>query len=460
MKSTYLYAIVALIGLGAIYFFFRSGSANENEILTTSVKQGTFEIHVNATGELKAKKSTKIMGPQSMRSVGIWQTNITDIIPEGTMVRKGDYVASLDKTELASKMQDLQSEIEKIETQLEQAKIDTAIDMKEIRDQIANLEFSMEQEKLEIEKNRYEPEMIIEQSRLKLQKSQRDYAQMNNKLELKKIQSDAKIGEFNANLRQQQNKLANLSGVAAQFTISAPEDGMLVYQRTWNGKKGPGSQVSGWDPVVGELPDLSDMISVIFVNEVDISKVKKGQEVSIKIDAFPEKEFDGYISNVANIGQQLRNQDAKVFEVTVQLSKIDSVLRPAMTTSNEILVYSYENVLSVPLEAYQKDSLEFVIKKVNNRYIRQEVVGDAANEDAIIIAAGLEFGDQVCLTTPENGAELPIEYLDETLKKETLEKLTIVHVDRAKKEREDAAKVKDEYVQNRTVSSGNVIIIN
>lgn len=76
-----------------------------------------------------------------MRTVGIWQTNITDLVAEGTMVKEGDYVATLDKTELTNRMRDAQTQMDKMLTQLEQAKIDTAIELRGIRDQIVNLQF-------------------------------------------------------------------------------------------------------------------------------------------------------------------------------------------------------------------------------------------------------------------------------------------------------------------------------
>ncbi len=463
MKNTALILhVIILLGALCLLQGCQAGASESGQMITSEVKQGPFNIYVNATGELKAKRSVKIRGPQGMRSVGIWQTAISDLIPEGSMVKKGDFVASLDKSELATKMQELQSEIEKIETQLAQSKIDTAIEMKEIRDEIANLEFSMQQEELEIEKNRFEPEMIIEQSKLKLQKSERDYAQLQEKLKLKEIQSEAKIGEHDAELRQKRIRMNQYETVAQQFTVTAPEDGMLIYDRNWNGsKKGPGSTVSAWDPVVAELPDLSDFISVIYVNEVDISKLKDGQDVKIQVDAFPEKTFEGYVSAVANIGQQLRNQDAKVFEVTVQLNQVDSILRPAMTTSNEVLVYAYEDVLSVPLEAYQKtDSLEFVVKKVGNKFLKQQVIADASNDDEIIIAAGLSSEDIVCLTTPDNLPELDLVPLDDQIIQQTRDRLKEVSAERAAKESELSKRAKGELASQRESSGSGVLIIN
>lgn len=451
-------SVLALAGLGYYVFGMNSGEVLSKGVITKEVNYGPFEIFVNATGELQAKRSTKIRGPQSMRSVGIYQTTITELIPEGTIVKKGDFIASLDRTEIATKMQEVQTEMEKIQTQLEQTKIDTAIEMKGIRDEIANLEFSMQEEKLEIEKNRYEPDMIIEQSKLKLQKSERDYEQLLEKLGLLQIQSQAKVGEIDANLRQQQNKLGQLNGVAEQFRVMAPEPGMLIYESGWNGKKTVNSQVSAWDPVVAELPDLSDMISKIFVNEVDISKVKKGQQVKIKVDAFPEKEFPGVVNKVANIGQQLRNQDAKVFEVLVQLHEIDSLLRPAMTTSNEILVYSYQEVVSIPIEAYQKDSVGYVVRKEGKNFYRQEVVVGEANADEIVVVAGLDRGELVCLTYPDNKDELAIQYLSEDEKNAALEGLSATQKERAKFERENAAKVQDQIASQSQGGGSRVII--
>ncbi|MBX2814828.1 MAG: HlyD family secretion protein [Saprospiraceae bacterium] len=459
MRTTILTILALAVVAAGIYFWSsKSSGPAAGSTIVKEVSYGPFSIFVNATGELQAKRSTKIRGPQTMRSVGIYQTTISELIPEGTIVSKGDFIASLDKTELATKMQEVQTEIEKIQTQLEQTKIDTAIEMKEIRDEIANLQFSMEEERLEIEKNRYEPEMIIEQSKLKLEKSERDYGQLLDKLKLKQIQSEAKVGEIDANLRQQNNKLGQLSGVANQFTVFAPEDGMLIYESNWNGKKTTGSQVSAWDPVVAELPDLSDMISKIFVNEVDISKVKKGQEVSVKIDAFPDQMFPGTVNKVANIGQQLRNQDAKVFEVLVQLHEIDSLLRPAMTTSNEILVYSYEEVVSVPIEAFKKDTLAYVVRKEDGDYFRQEVVVGEANSDEIVVVAGLERGDIVCLTFPDNLPELELKYLTEEERRAAKEGLSAAAKTRAKYERENAARVNEEIASKNEGGGSRVII--
>ncbi len=66
--------------------------------------------------------------------------------------------------------------------------------------------------------------------------------------------------------------------------------------------------------MVALLPDLSKMITKTYVNEIDISKVRVGQPVKISIDAFPDREYNGIVTEVANIGEQRPGSDAKVLK--------------------------------------------------------------------------------------------------------------------------------------------------
>ena len=411
-----LVIIIALIA-GAYVFFQPDEKKQQSEILT-DVRVGSFAIKVTATGELNAKKSVKIRAPQGMRPAGIYETTLSDLVTEGTIVQEGDYVASLDRTELAGKMSNVQTELEKIQTQLEQAKIDTAIELRGLRDELINMEFTKKEKLLKVEQSRYEPQSVIQQTQLDLERTERDFKQLEKKYVLKQQQAVAKIQEINALLKQNQQQMKRYSDLSAQFTINAPKSGMVIYARNWNGKKEPGSRVSAWDPVVAELPDLSDMISKSYVNEVDVSKVKAGQDVKIKIDAFPEESYTGTILKVANIGEQLRGYDAKVFEVVVQVNEIDSILRPAMTTSNEIVTDVYEDVLSIPLEALFSDSISFVYKQEKGKIVCQEVIPGLSNDDEIIIDHGLGEGDQIFLSVPENRSDLPLVKISAEIKEE------------------------------------------
>ena len=449
--------LLALVAVG-IYYATNSGSTEaQAENLSAVVQRGEFKIRVTATGELKAKNSVQIKGPSGMRPAGIYNTTIQDLVPEGTVVGAGDYVANLDRTELTTKMKEAQNELDKILTQLEQAEIDTAIELRGLRNDLINLKFGMQEKRLQVEQSRYEPQMVIQQAEIDLQKSERDYQQLAEKYELSQTKSIAQISEILASQRSEQLKFKQLRDLAQEFTIKAPQPGMVIYARNWNGKTTAGSQISSWNPVVAELPDLDDMISKTFVNEVDISKVKQGQEVQIKVDAFPDREYSGTVVNVANIGEQLRGYDSKVFEVSVQLSESDSILRPAMTTSNEILTFTYPDVLSVPLEALYSDSLSFVYKEENGTIVRQEVIVGDSNDDAVIIEHGLAVGDTYLFAPPEDTENLAFVPVDPAIKAEIRERL-----ERERAERRAAAQKRAESAgsyQPQSEGGGDMIIV-
>ncbi len=426
VKNIVILLFIGLLGAGGYYYYQNNytEAATDTSIMVP-VKKGPFKISVIATGELQAARSEKILGPQGMRSVGIFQTTITDIVAEGTLVQAGGYVAALDRTDLGNKMKSVQTDIEKSQSQIIQAQLDTAIQMRGLRDQMANIQFSMEEKRLEVKMNIYEPPAVQRQTMLELERLQRDFMQAEDGYLLKKEQAEAKITEITASMQQFQDQLEQMNKLSGAFTVTAPKSGMVIYERSWNGKKGPGSRINAWDPVVAQLPDLTDMISITYVNEVDISKVKITQPVDISIDAFPDKKYEGRVLSIANIGEQRPNFDAKVFEVKIQIEKSDSILRPAMTTANEITTRVFNNVLYIPLEAlHSNDSLSYTFLKKEGKYTRQEVLPGPSNENEVIIKAGLTEGQQIALTIPLEPEKILIDILSDEVKKRYSKKLT------------------------------------
>lgn len=409
MKNIIIGVIVVAV-LAAIYLLGFKGKGEEATTnIETKVQEGEFKVHVTATGELQAKRSEKIRGPKGMQAARIYNTTIADIVPEGTLVEVGDYVARLDRSELDGKIKDISGEIEKNEAQLTQAKIDTAITLRGVRDQLVNLQFSMKEKDLELEQSKYEPPAVIRRVQLDLERIKRDFLQQQTNYKLKQQQAVAKVQEILSSLEQTQRQLTQMMELSQQFTISAEKPGMVIYERSWQGKKGPGSRISPWDPIVAQLPDLSSMISKTYVNEVDINKISTEQEVILQVDAFPDKYFKGKVIDVANIGEQMRKFDAKVFEVIIELTETDTVLRPAMTTSNKIVTKVYEKALFLPLEAIQNDSLTYVFKKnEKGKLVKQEIITGDFNDDQIIIKYGLKKGESISLSVPDNKDDLEI----------------------------------------------------
>ncbi|MGD9992490.1 MAG: efflux RND transporter periplasmic adaptor subunit [Salinivirgaceae bacterium] len=408
-KRLYIASAIVLGVLILMLIFGKSGEVKEASI-EVSAESGPFKIEVSTTGELEAENSEKILGPSGLRMIRIWNVKISKLIAEGTVVDSGQWVASLDRTEATDQLKDIESELEVAETRFTNTKLDTTLELRGLRDNLINLNFALEESKIKLEQSKFEPPATIRQEEINLAKAERNYTQALENYKIKVKQANAKMQEVQINLDKTIRRKEAVIKVLDQFEILAPKSGMVIYNRNWRGTKiKEGDQISSWEPVVAELPDMSSMISKTYVNEIDISKVASGQTVSIGVDAFPELKLMGEVINVANIGEQLPNGDAKVFEVTIKIHGTDSLLKPAMTTSNSILIAQFDSVIHLPIDAvFGNDTINWVYMNEGLRKLKKQVKVGQANENRVIIEEGLNAGDKVLLTIPENEENLSL----------------------------------------------------
>ncbi|MBL7877247.1 MAG: efflux RND transporter periplasmic adaptor subunit [Cyclobacteriaceae bacterium] len=409
-----------LIGAGVVvvlavgYFVVKGDNSGEVSAIMAPVKQGEFRVEIETTGELEAKNSVKILGPQSLRNFQIWQVTIQNIVSEGTVVKKGDWVATLDRSEFQNKFSAKQIELDKASSKFNQTQLDTTLQMRQSRDELINLKYAVEESEIVLEQSKFEPPATIKQVEINLDKSKRAYDQAVENYKIKKKQNIEKMREVNAELRKVQSEFEGMTKVLETFNVLAPEDGMVIYEKGWDGKPiKAGSQIQMWEPTVATLPDLTTMVSKTYVNEVDVRKVKPGQPVEVGLDAYPDKKLKGLVTSVANVGEQRPNSDAKVFEVMVQIDGTDPTLRPSMTTSNKIVTNVQDSVLYVPLESLhsQFDSITYIFKKNGIKTVKQEVVVGATNANSAVILEGINASDRIYLSIPPGLEEQEINLL-------------------------------------------------
>ena len=414
MKKRWLFILIGAIAIIAIMGVLLRSQGSETSDLYVQPKRGPFQVTVTTTGELKAKNSVKIYGPSSTRQIRIYQMTIQRLVPEGTVVNQGDFVAELDRSELNTKMNDANLELQKAQSQYEQAMLDTLLNLSKERDNQINLGYDMEEARIRQEQATFEAPSVKRQAEIDFEKSERGLAQAIENYQTQVKQGSAKMREVEAELSKAQNQLEMLAEAAQQFTILAPENGMVVYKRDWRGQKlTTGGMVNAWDPIVAELPDLSIMESITYVNEVDIRKISAGQPVEIGLDSDPDKRLTGTVSRVANIGEQRPNSDAKVFEVAIVVAGVDTTLRPAMTTSNTIVVAEIPEALYIPLETiHTQDSLTYVFARRGGRTVRQEVHLGLLNENEAIVEDGLSMEDRLYLSLPTDTTGVAFQRLE------------------------------------------------
>lgn len=405
-------AVILLVG----YLIVRGNKAAAVADIMTTVKKGEFKVEIETTGELEAKNSVKILGPSGLRNFQIWQVTIQNIVDEGTVVKKGDWVATLDRSEFQNKFTAKQIELEKANSKFIQTQLDTTLQMRQSRDELINLKYGVEEKDIILQQSKFEPPATVKQAEINLEKAQRAYDQAVENYKIKKNQNVEKMREVGAELRKVQGELAGMTTVLESFSVLAPEDGMVIYEKDWDGKAiKAGSQINMWDPTVATLPDLTLMQSKTYVNEVDVRKVKSGQQVDVGLDAYPDKKLRGTVTRVANVGEQRPNSDAKVFEVSVEIQGVDPTLRPSMTTSNKIISNLIPDALFVPLESLHthNDTITYILKKEGINLVKQEVIVGETNSNDAVILGGVAENDRIFLSMPGDTEDVTVKLLPE-----------------------------------------------
>lgn len=417
MKRTLIITgIVAGLIIITMFVFNKLVSKKDTNSVFTEVQEGPFEITVSNSGELEAEKSVDILGPEINRSsqqggrggdhgpggMRFMSFKIQDIVPEGTVVKEGDYIAQLDRTDYDNSLKTAIENLNTLRSNLEMAILDTAVTLTNLRDAIKNQTIAVEEARITLEQSKYEPPATIRQAQLYVDKQERALEQTKKAYTLRKAKALADIKTKRRLYNDGEALVASLQDFLSKFTIRAPSAGMVIYKKEFNGaKRKAGSQINPFDRVIATLPDLSTMISKTYVSEIEVNRVKPGQKVVISIDAMPGKSLTGVVENVANIGEQLENSDAKMFEVLIKIDGLNPELRPAMTTYNKIIINSYDNVIYVPTECVNvgADGIPFVYRKNKTK---QVVVLGEMNDKNIIIKQGLEPGTTVYLVPPED----------------------------------------------------------
>jgi len=443
-KTLFTTAGIVVFAILALFLFNKLFSRKDKVNLYAEVKKGLFEITVSNSGALLAERSIDIRGPELIQSSEENQQGqqgqqgqrggqggggrqgggggmsmsgggrggdfhmvdfkISDIVPEGTVVKKGDYIATLDRTSYDNTLKDAIETLTTLQNSIELKILDTAMSLTTLRDEIKNQKYAVEEVRIEVEQSKYEPPATLRKAQLKLNKEQRALEQKLKSYQLREIQIATDIRSQKNSLQNQEQLVKNLESFLAQFRITAPSDGMVIYKKDRMGnKRKSGSSINPFDNVIATLPDLSAMLSKVYVSEIEVTKVVPGLNVSITVDAFPDKSYSGTVMTVANIGEVLPNSDAKMFEVMIRLDGSDLTLRPDMTSWNKIILKTIPDAVYIPLECVQagSDSIQYVYKKNKTRQV--VIVGELNDKNAVI-KQGLEEGTLVFVVPPEDAA--------------------------------------------------------
>ncbi len=408
IKKKYIWipALILLVCI-AVYVFGRSSLITES---VHTVQSGPFELSLNTKGEINGKNAVVISLPDNLRdrNLRIYNLKIKDMVAEGTNVKKGEWVATLDAAAITQQMQSNKEDLDKRQAELNDAKIDSTIQLTQLREELEEFQYDLEYKKLELEQSKYESPAYQRKIQVEYNKTIRQMDKKRRDYELKRLELKTKTKRIEKRYNYYDNRDKLLKQGLMSCRVKAPRDGMVMYAKLWGGRKlRIGDEVSPWNPAIATLPDMSVLVSETYVQEIDITKINLGDSVEIRIDALPKKVYSGKISKITNIGQELPGFDTKVFRIMIDMKENGKELKPSMTTDNRIIVENLDDVIKIPRNClFGSNGESYVFLKKGSEIWKKKVVTGMENEEEVVVKSGLQVKDKIYTSVPANANEI------------------------------------------------------
>jgi multidrug resistance efflux pump len=395
--------VIAGIAFLIILYFVISGSGGGSADLPDyPVKRGDFIVSITETGELGAKNSVVVRAPSVRTNLQVlW------LAEKGSNVEEGDTLIIFDGTEIQQRIEERRNELEKAEASFSKSRSSMASNMADLEAGLKSSQASYRQAELRLEQMQFEAAVVQEEQELALQQSGISLEQAEKRIEQQLIINAAELRTIQLDVNQAELSLEEEIKDLAQLTITAPQPGLVVYMKLWNGSSMAELRVGDtpWRrQALIELPDLNEMVVETAVNEVDVSHVKVDQRTTIIPDAFPDNVYSGLVVDVAGLGRVDEESEAeiKVFDVKVQLDEADVILKPGMTVSTTIIVTEIPDTLYIPLDAVFTYEGNTIVYRSNAGFKRTQVELGTRNDNFVIVLSGLDEDDRVSLIDPNS----------------------------------------------------------
>jgi HlyD family secretion protein len=219
------------------------------------------------------------------------------------------------------------------------------------------------------------------------------------------LQKRAGVAKSERALNELQEQLKKKEKDLLAAEILAPADGMVHYGSAsghhWGREREsykPGDKVNIHEDLM-YIPDLSKMYLEVMIDEVDISKIRKGQRLVAYAEAHPEVRLEGAVEEVSQVAAKDMWWETEMrFRVRCSLDVSLDWFRPDLTARVEIGVGDVTAVPLVPLDAvFQRDGK--TVCYLEDGTVRPVTLGSSTN-DQVQVKEGLRPGERVRITAP------------------------------------------------------------
>ena len=439
------FATVACVGFGWAYRH-NHGSLHDRYLTHGVQRADLFPIRL-ASGHVESGKRTVIecqleniaVGVRGQRLTASGASVLLSVIPEGSVVKRGDVLAVLDSSDYEELLRLQQITAERAKADKLQADLNVEIarlavrEFKEGTARETNQDFEgkifLARSDLEraidrlnwsrrMNQKGYIPAAIVtsdkfrvDQMELALRQQESAYAVFKKytgpktarELEGAEQGARATLEYQGLRLERQLGRLTTLEKQVERCTIRAPHDGFVIYANNADRQLfiEPGIPVRERQPLFF-LPDLDDMEVVAMLHESIVDQVAPGMRATVQIEGLSDRRIEGHITKVATMPLLNWRTDVKYFEGVVRLENVPNGLRPGMSAEVKIALPRVENVLAVPSDAVRiENGHDFCFVVHEDSLERREVKLGQVTSDLSEVTEGLEEGEQVVINPPK-----------------------------------------------------------
>ncbi len=399
---------------------------------------------LSVPGRIESTKRTIIrckLENLSGAAAGSGSSTLIELVPEGSMVKKGDVVARLDGSSYEEMLRQQAILVEQARASELQARLSHEIALLAVKEYeegtvpetlkgmegtiaLARSDLSRAHDHMDWsqrmngkgyastaqvinDKNTTEQLGITLQRQLSSVDLFHRFTQLKAEKTLTGQVKMAKIALDNERLRlsRQLDRLKMIQAQVDGCRLLAPHDGYLFYCK--EGRR-PVQIEEGLAVRQGQalfyLPDLTQLEVIAAFNESIVDRVGIGQHAVIYFEAFPELSLPGIVTTVNQIPvpQNDRGEDVRFFVGSVRLDKVEPRLKPGMTSRVDIRLGRRENVIGIPHRAVLSDhGKKFCYVFKGETLERRDVTVGSDTPELIEVVSGLEPGEEFALEPPD-----------------------------------------------------------
>ena len=333
-KAVFGIVVVLLLAAAGGGAFFWSRRDRGPEVAADVIRVRDLESIVSASGKVQPKRQVNI----SANTMG----RVTRVaVEEGQRVKTGQFLLEIDPRSLEGQLQRGEASVAVAESSLLQGR--TSVEQ-------ARATLDLARQTLARQEELWKEGLTTRES---LERAQNDLTV--RQAELRAREQDIQTRQ--EQIKQERASLATTRYNMNQVIISSPMDGLVTRRNIEEGETAVVGTMNNAGTVLMVIADMSVIEAEVEVDETDIPNVQLGQTAKVTIDAVPNREFKGRVTEIGNsptqntTTQNTGQRQATTFKVVVTIDDEVPDIRPGFTCTAEITTATRTSVVAVPIQS-------------------------------------------------------------------------------------------------------------